>query len=356
MKKEINICNQKEITTYLNYSLPLCVILNDQMKQDWILEHFSNIYLMYGEQGYIWLDFLEDLYFPQEVLEYKFLDANQMMHQTNLKEFILEKINQDYCLMIFVDMYFICNSPLYMKAHEVEQLFLFGYDKKNNELYGIGFEKNFKFEKITYNYDEIVEGYKSCLERYQNFPIWVKDYNLIYMKIKNPNIKYEANVKKIFEGIIKFRNSKGCESDLRPEIIIERGNIAYFGIAAQKRMAEGFKKLYEGQFVLDYRYMHLLTEHKRLMLSKLKYILTYLHLEENLSEEIREYSEIVNQYAKIEKVFLKNTLVDNNMKTIYGQLKNKQIIIKIYDKLQELILDEIKILDFMINKTSILLI
>ena len=88
MKKIIPTYMQREITTYLNYSMPLCTFLKPD-KNQWLLEHFTNIYLMMGTDGYVWVDYLEDLLFPHNVIDYIMIEAGEMEKIVDMEPYLL---------------------------------------------------------------------------------------------------------------------------------------------------------------------------------------------------------------------------------------------------------------------------
>lgn len=106
---------QKEITTYLNYSMPLCTFLQAN-KSQWLLEHFTNIYLMIGEEGYVWIDYLEDLLFPTSVIDYIMIEAKEMEEIEDVEYYFLNLLDESNYLMFFIDEFDIRENIHYKKS------------------------------------------------------------------------------------------------------------------------------------------------------------------------------------------------------------------------------------------------
>lgn len=342
-----NVIEQKKVTTYLNYSLPLCLVLADATKRNWILEYFSDIYLMYGYDGYVWLDYnIQDNYLDG-IVESISVSIDEMRNENDIILYILKKLQQNYCIMLFADMYYLNNTESYMINHYVNQIFIYGLNTSRKELYGIGFDVNFRFKKMTYSFEEIRQGYQECVNNIKFEPGWVSKHNVLCMKVREYGKSYNVNISNIIAEIRKFYSSLGKVKDLREDVINERGNIAHFGFNAQQECIKSVLKLYENQYVIDYRSIHLLCEHKKLMYEKLKYIV------KNINEEdvtcVNEFKIIAEGFDKIRWMYLKNVLKDNEMHNIYGQLKNKKIILRIYENLNILSQKEKEIMDIFLQ-------
>lgn len=334
MEKILPIYMQKEITTYLNYSMPLCTFLKSD-KIQWLLEHFTNIYLMIGEDGYVWIDYLENLLFPKNVIDYTMIEASEMERVEDIEHFFLNLIDENFYLMFFIDEFDVRETMHYQKKHRITQILVYGYDQGKNEIYTIGFDKKRKFTELVYNYQDVLFSYKKSLLNRKGRPYWENKYNVILLKDKAPAMVYKASPNAVYNNIKEFYYSDGTTEDLRPEIRIERGEFAYYGMRAQEELINSFKKLYAGSFVLDYRYIHLLAEHKKEMLNKIKYFSDLID-ERQIILIYEEYEKIYKEYKIIKNIFLKNVLIDNGLENIYGQLKNKKTITMLYNKLVSL--------------------
>ncbi len=145
------------------------------------------------------------------------------------------------------------------------------------------------------------------------------------LKMQLPSEAYTFNPKVVINSLEKYIDSSQQREELRPEIVHERGELAIFGYEAQKQLIASFNKLIEGEFVFDYRSIHLLAEHKKLMYKR---FINMYQVNHEQSDDIRllvnEYVLVMNAFEKNRCIFFKkNVLVDNKMKSIYGLLKKQ---------------------------------
>jgi hypothetical protein len=107
VEKEMKVKLQKDLTTYLNFSIPLCATLWDQSKLPWFYEHFNHVYCMTSRGGYFWVDYLEAADLFEDVLESTFLNADRAQDITDISGYLKEKIAEGFYVMIFADEYYI---------------------------------------------------------------------------------------------------------------------------------------------------------------------------------------------------------------------------------------------------------
>lgn len=114
---------------------------------------------------------------------------------------------------------------------------------------------------------------------------------------------------------------------LRSEIVEGRGDIAVYGADCQKEIVKSLHLMLEnGEFYTDYRHIHLLYEHKKIVLNKMYYIQNVTKA--NVSEIIDEYKVIMKK-SELAKVLYLKAIISDNDSDLYDKLKNKSIISKI---------------------------
>lgn len=304
MKKKLEVTIKTNLTSYLNYSLPISAI-SDEIFKKWSLEHFGNIYFMHNRRDFVWIDYLEKVKFYDDVLDNELHTSKQMRCSINnindFKNYIVDTINNDQYIMLFIDEYYVKGRFNYHNKHEMKQFMISGYDTDTNEGYVICFTNNGIMGETTYNLDELGLGYLKCLHSNDIRKKWIDDYNLITLK---PKIKenYCIDDKKVIKQISDFYNSCGCVDDLRKEIREERGLKAIYGIKAQNKYINEFYKLIHNLFTVHYVTFHMLIEQKGLMLEKIQYLANQKHID---SEYIEEYKNIYSTYNKIRMLYVK---------------------------------------------------
>lgn len=347
-RKILKVGIQKEITAYLNYSMPLNVFMWDETKKNWLYEHFTNIYVIRGNENSIWLDFLENLYFPNDVLDYRFLNYEYMIKCDQILEYLISKIDDAFSIMLFVDKYYIESDMEYKRKHEPLQIFLYGYNKCEKNFYGIGFDKDRNYCKLEYSFEEIKRAYDSLIcDLCAGYgPIWVKLYTLVMMKYIKINKPFDTSNSKILEQIKDYYFGKKLPEKLRPEIVIERGDKAIYGINAQSEIVKALEELYNGEFNIDYRAIHLLAEQKKLLFKKLD----YMALQNNRIEKIASnFTEIYKRMEYLRKLYLITVLKESNMQNIYCKLRSKEVISLIEKEFKWIAKNEYIVLEELIN-------
>ncbi len=356
MKKILEIIEQKEINTYLNYSLVMCSLLWNPNKLSWLNEHFTNIYLMRESNNYIWFDYLESSDFMKDVMEYSNYNVetmkNKLSEKFNLVDYIIDSINNEYYVTVFVDGYFLDKTSTYQKEHQSVQSFIYGYCEEELILYGIGFREDGSFGKIEYNFESFLQAAQFAIDNYHLANVWVDWFFVTRTKIISPDIQYEFEPKTYLNDLKSFINSEGSKELLRKETKYEKGDYALYGFKAQEELINAFNELLDGNFVFDYRCIHLLVEHKELMMKKMMNTAISMGIEEKIKNVLDNYKEITEEFKEIRMVFLKNVMIDNNMETIYGQLTNKKVIKALYNKLVVLSNKEYEVLNIFLDEAE----
>jgi hypothetical protein len=347
LQRSLNIVLQKELTTYLNFSTILCAILWDENRVPWFYEHFTQLYGMDAYEGFYWNDYLEDVYFTKDIGDLEFYDSAAMSGIINIVEFIEEKIIQGYYPAIYIDEFYLPGKEFYQIKHFMRLLLFYGFDSSNKAFSVIGFNENAEFKLLQYKYQEIQAAFDSSKNIYDISPIWVKFYNCTLLKLKKSDGKYSYDCNKFFNQLNNYLNSSGDSSMLRPEVKIQFGDKASFGIQVYDGMITNLNNLLDDIFTIDYRRIHLIAEHKKLLLKKLSYNCNFLGITDDL---LNDFKPIVKNWDEIRINYLLNAYKDSNYKTIYGQLKIKKFIKKIIDKIQILKNQELTVLSDIYGK------
>lgn len=330
--KKLKINLQQELTTYLNYSLPLCAILWDHKKLPWLYEHFIQLYSMKGPNGYLWLDYLEELYFPLDVAEYKFIDSEIMKNVTDIKGFIKDRIDNGYCSMIFFDEFYLSGRRFFNQRHKPLQIFIYGYDDIEKTFLSIGFTPDFTFTFLKQPYEDLITAYEAAKSSFnQQIPIWVKLYTTVLIKVKEPLQEYHFNMDRFLKGLKSYLFCEENPWMLRPEIRVERGEKANFGMSVYDDILHNLGDLLESKQTIDYRQIHLLYEHKKMLNKKLLYISSQYHLDTQIIERMSGYKKVLQQFELVRNIFMKHALKDNDFKNLYGPIKDKATIHQMTD-------------------------
>lgn len=344
--KVLNVKIQNDVTTYLNFSLPLCAILWNENKVSWLYEHFTQVYCINKKKEFFWLDYMENLYFPKDTAEYFFMDSNSMESVTDIISFLKNMINECHYVILFVDSFYLPGKTQYLNTHAHIQVLFYGYDEMKKSFLSIGFDKQSIFTFFEDSYDDVSKAYFEGKNFYMKAPEWVRLYTAVLLKMEEPDKEYIFNPENFIESFKNYTLSTGESTMLRPEIRASRSENAVYGLKVNDELLFHLNNLLVGGYSMDYRFIHLLAEHKALLYRKLHYISNFVN-RDNLREKTAEYKEIAEKFELVRRQYLKNVLIDNNFETFYGPLKNKVVIQKIIDavstlyKKESILLEEI---------------
>ena len=322
------------ITVYKNYSFPLCIISADVSESDWLCNHFGNVYLMRERDGYIWLDFLEPNDGFDSALEFERINLNELEGMDVIK-LIKDTLSEKKYVTLFLDEYYMDKTALAGKHHHLAEFFIYGYDDEKRIFYTVGFNSSEFFGQLTYSYDSVIKAHDSFInerEKFGKLPVWVVWYAFSKIK-KKENITEELDVNNILRELEEYASSANMKKKLRSEIIEGRGDVAVYGAACQKEIINSlYEMMNNDKFYTDYRHVHLLYEHKKIVLYKMKYI--EKNTNADVSAIIYRYNSVMKK-IELAKVFYLKAIMSDNDSDLYDKLKNKSIISKIIKFLED---------------------
>lgn len=342
--KELRIKVQKEINTYMTYSLPLCAVLKDENMYSWLYEHFIQIYALKDNNGGIWVDYLEDRIFYRDIAEYSIIQAKAMENEGSIIDFIIDKINQGYYVITFIDEFYLPNKIPYGVEHNIHQIMLYGYNNVEGKFNTVSFDNQYDFTAYSYKYDQIESAYEKGKLLYSADMPWLQNETVELIKPKNMEAPYHSRLDIILDDIRKYKCGEDGNARIRP-FNLAFGEKASFGRAVMEDIIEYLKYWDKSKASVDYRYIHLLCEHKLLMFKRLKHIYALCNNDKAINRAIEEYSQIAEKSNILRVLFLKETLVENNFRTIFQPVKNRDAINKLTDITDYIKQNEVKILD-----------
>lgn len=352
MKKRLPAVLQNDIISFNNYALPLCVINGDNKKEEWILEHFGNIYCQKNEEEYVMLDFLEQYDYPKDVLEYEFMTYQEYSRINDIVSHVKGRVEQGYQVMIIVDNDCLNEKREHPLRHFPMQIYIYGYNDETGMFSGMGYRSDFTFGEVYYKYEEVSKAFQSFCEHYEVQKDWVSMYAEIYMRVREPGKEYRSSCDKILQELREYYQSEKCMDKIRPEFLIGGGSPEFiFGREAQKLSVKALYQLSEGNFKTDYRLIHLLCEQKKMICRKIEKLILEKRLEEDGNELKKEYQkQVVKKVNKARLIFMMQVIEDNGRNQFYAQLKNKDAILAVIRLLEEAIEKEAEILEKILKK------
>ena len=337
-KKILKIRPQYEITTYLFYSLPMSTFLWDDSKYPWLLNHFTNVYLDILPDGYLSLDYLERDDFCTGVMEFRGMDLNETKKIHDIISFIKEKISAGCYVKLVVDRYFIRDSNSHAGEHYPLQIFIYGYDEINTEFLGIGFGEDFRFKLQTYTYDEVENAFFSFNTGDIVLPTWAKWYScILYYPTRKEGVCFDLQM--FITNLDNYVNSYSKYDMLRPDIAHNIKKEVSFGLKTHKDIMNALELMLNNDVRIDYRHIHLISEHKKQMLKKMTYISSLFHYDNRIKSDIEVYKKIAQEYENVRITYMKDVLKYSKFTDLFSKMTNKDSLVYmhgVFDKNIEL--------------------
>ncbi len=306
-KVVLPVCENPPIKTYLHHAYPIGVILaNAPYALPWIKSRFLQLYFDENNSSYK-MDFYPPPFYDNECLDDGHI--KEAVIKENMLDISRKLIDDGYYLTFIVDEYYIQEAKAFQKFHFGHWLMVHGFDE--NGFYCIGYLKNKKYSKF-YLSSKVLE---TAVIKKHGIGVYKlhKDYTFKYDSVLAGELIYDfAN------GINTSEKNRIFKTPLR----------AKFGRDVYQCM---IKDLENG---FDYRYPHILIEHKENMLYNLQ--------GEYCNEQrlLKKYESILHKCRYLEFLYLKQNL--RYSKELTDEIS---ILITIIDD------EESKVLNSLLNKS-----
>lgn len=241
--------------------------------------------------------------------------------ESDFMNIIVDGINQDYYLFIYIDRFYIKVADEYQKEHFPHEIFIYGYDLELEEVYVADNLQHGKFIFTICTFSELTSGYNNMTPDIDFF------YTIRYLSI-HENTICSLNVNQIISGLVAYLY---CFEtfDIVGSISKMDYGIAVIDNALQQITNSSGKKI-------DIRFFHLFYEHKLLMEARVKTLIENNYIKNN---EIN-----IEEFAKLkwDAISLRNLVIK------YNVLLKDELRIRIYNKLTLMKKKDIEHLSYLI--------
>lgn len=345
---ELYICNKPPITLYKNYLFPLYTFYNENYRK-WIISHFTNMYMMKDDDGYIWYDYLEPGNFCDDILDTKCIKLSTLA-ECDIIYRIISNLEKNKYMTLFVDEYYLSDTIFTNKIHFPSEILIYGYDPGKKTILSMNFDLSNTVNKVMYSYDEIKNATDALMhhrELFDDFPVWIELYAMRCISVKDPVKIKDVTTDELLSLVDEYVSSKQLTDKLRHEVVVERGNTAIFGYDSQKEIIKAIKAMINGEIYIDYRHLHLLFEQKGIMLELISYVLAENRIDGK--DIILEYKKICNSISFARLLYLKG-LAQEDASDIYDIVKNRDTLENIVLFIENGIEAEKGILELFLNE------
>lgn len=340
-KAELPAVAQNEITTYLHRSLPLCAILANHNYMGWYYSNYIQIFSYRDAKDFLEINYLEPRDSYVDIADVTCLGYHLMQEVKSIVDFIKEKIQLGYYLIINLDEYELSNKHDYMKNHYVHASIVYGYDDETRQVKGVGFDQSRLFTDLLFDYDELDNSYTSSKVHYLNYAPWCAWSAVQLIKLKSPGRQFPFSIRKFKQDLYDYIHSESDEYRLYSfEYDVNR---VTFGIDVYETIVSELNNMLRGEFNVDYRALHLLAEHKKCLYARLSYVIETFKLSSELISKNEEFYQLVLKFDELRKQFLGQVFQEFNLNKLTN--KQKMIIENVSAKILLLKDVEYKLLD-----------
>jgi amino acid adenylation domain-containing protein len=301
-KAELPAAAQNEITTYLHRSLPLCAILANHNYIGWYYSNYIQIFSYRDAKGFLEINYSEPRDSFADIADVICLGYHLLQEVGSIVDFIKDKIQLGYYLIINLDEYELSNKHDYMKNHYVHASMVYGYDDETRQVKGVGFDKSRLFTDLLFDYDELNKSYTSSKVHYLNYAPWCAWSAVQLIKLKSPERQFPFSKRKFLQDLYDYIHSEADEYRLYNfEYDVNR---VTFGMDVYETIVKELNHILRGEFNVDYRALHLLAEHKKCLYARLSYVIEKFKLSSELVSKNKEFYQLVLRFDEIRKQFL----------------------------------------------------
>lgn len=327
MTKELPVTFPK-VSVYPKHAIPLSILNNSEKSNAWFYSNYIQLkcsttflertpadafdyYTLYPE-------FYENPYLYSERLS---IDTIYFLKE-DIIDFLEKMISDGYYLYTHVDEFFIPDTNAYNNYHFPHAILIYGYDKSAKIFNIAGFDKiKFSFRKCEYRC--IQDAFQSIYENVHVVNHLQKDYfKFTYMlKIKEEN-GYELDIEWISDQIEDYLNSQNSSRRFRG---FSNKTSDYYGVSIYGKLLMYYKDTINSSKKFDLRPMYLVSEHKTIMLERLKYLKNNLKSPQ-IDNMITDYEKIVSNLRINLNLCIKYSV--NNTFDLSNKLENSFSLIR----------------------------
>ncbi|MCR5148501.1 MAG: hypothetical protein K6C35_05990 [Eubacterium sp.] len=336
-KKMLEI-KMSPLNGYMEDAYPLTVAITRESNYEWIYSNyiqlvFQDPYIYRGQpvkfykvsfkNGRVW-----DAELPLLCYDTITRDMVEVM-EMDIIELICTAISRDYYVKVYLDEYFLPYRWTYKKQHYTHESLFFGFDNEKKELYGLAYvtdKDGYHFKKFAVSMEDVKEAYYSQIEK------GVLSERIAFMSC-NPERFYEFDKETVKRGIYEYLNSIG--TDKKYSSINNPDDKYTFGIGIYDLLMDYYKGGVKNKLVIP---LHIIYEHKKLMLDRILYMIDnhYLRHDQSIINGFYELAEKANtckflflRYSanESEKAFRKMEKAINEVKRLDIELMKKLYVL-----------------------------
>ncbi|WOO36403.1 amino acid adenylation domain-containing protein [Anaerocolumna sp. AGMB13020] len=321
---------QEDIKVYLHRSLPLCIILAYENYKEWYYSNYIQIFSQQEEVGLTELNYMEPRDSYADIAEVICLGFPLFREEEDFITFTRERLKQGYYLIANVDEAELRNKHSYKQEHYIHPSLIYGYDDEKKQLKGIGFEESRIFTYLEYDYEEMQQAFINGRKYYKLGAPWCEWSAVQLIKPKTPEKKYLFDKRKFLRDLHDYVYSVADNQRLYT-FGYEHENTAY-GLQTYEVVIERLQhRLQKEEFVIDYRAIHLMYEHRKGLYQRISYAAEKYKVSKSITRELAKLQELVEAMNKVRVRWFPIDYKDG-----YEDSGHKVVLQKLIEELQSL--------------------
>lgn len=274
MKKILPITTPPVIG-YLHHAYPLSILANEETYLPWFHSNYIQLYCPYNLQNLSSRILKFNFYRRPDqrvsfspYLKVQILNRDLLFKSpTDIVPFIIACIEEGYYVQLTVDEYFLPDSAAYQKRSLVHETLIYGYDKQT--FVGIGYNKNGDYAAYPIAFAELEQAvvHADLTGHYDPDGLRLFKYD--------PQAEYDFDIHLVREHLEDFLFAKNTSQRFR---MLANPTDGAYGLATYECLKHYIKSFLVPPFSFDIRPAHILWEHKKCMVDRLKYMETQGYL------------------------------------------------------------------------------
>jgi hypothetical protein len=286
------------IRGYVHHAFRMSVVSLYESYEDWFFNYFIQLRIPYKDSshGENKIDFINDYYLHNSRKIYSPILMEQLVsksiiqhYKSGIIEFLIDCIEDNWYIELTLDEYFVPHRPTYRSEHYDHSNLIYGVDRDNQCFYLLGYDDRKTFAKTQISFGQFVEAYSNT-----TVSEWTFNYFISLFKLRErPISKFEWST--VYYSLIDYLNGKPHNYSTPNDV---------YGIHVYQTLLEYLQLYVSGETKHDIRGFHVLWEHKKCMVERIRYMKQKQYLTD-IDDLLQKWITIENNTQVIRNKFLK---------------------------------------------------
>lgn len=321
--KKILPLGKSPVISYLHHAYPLSIVAINDAYLPWFHCHYVQLHspkIFENVSGGQRTQF--NFYRVKSLLGMNapWLDIQSIdrcvLDSKNICEFVEQCLCQGYYVQLYVDEFYIPDRIPYRRRNFVHEILIYGYEKKDQIFFSIGYNKFGNFDSTIIPFDDLQAGFEISAH-FQDY-----DYlKYICLFGYRSEIEFDFDLILLIEQLRDYLYSENTSEKYR--LIVEPVS-GLFGLETYQYLQSYMRSLITQNSSIDIRLLYVLWEHKKCMLWRIKYLEDHGYL--------KKADGFYSNYSMIEK----KARIIRMMALKHSKTRENKIIKQISDYLNKL--------------------